>query len=496
MIRIIFISILFVCVPLLITAQRNPSANHNNKQRQEFSSKKVSSLVYKPTKITTDNDRETNTYDNSGNTLCKTYEEYKNGSWLNIYKYLYTYNKSNNEITSYYYKWNNDTWEYSSRSASAYDNAGNLITKTYEHWMDNTWVFYGRETQTYDNSGNRLTNLFEQWENNTWGNIFRDTFTYDNTGNQLTSIYQQWENGGWTNYERKTYSYFPSGKRKSYLLEKWKDGAWVNIVRDTHTYSILEDTTLTESWRNEAWVNSSIRIINYDNSGNWLNSLSQLWRNGAWINEGRRLSTYDNEGHNILDVFQVWEDEVWKDRWKYSTTYDVSGNKLSQIKEEFLNGALYRTEKLFYVYNSDGNSIHGESLFLQDGIWVPLGSLIFLYYKGLDFENYVDAKYYDAAYQTFYDTTSAELNPLILFQNYPNPFNSSTVINYLVPEDGQVQLNIYDILGSKVATLANEYKPAGSYSVKFDGSNFSSGIYLYRLEHKTYSTSKKFIIIK
>ena len=87
-----------------------------------------------------------------------------------------------------------------------------------------------------------------------------------------------------------------------------------------------------------------------------------------------------------------------------------------------------------------------------------------------------------------------------LSQNYPNPFNPSTTINYSLPKAGNVKLIIYNILGSKVATIVNEYKPAGNYSVQFNASSaaggLASGIYLYRLESGTYCAAKKFILIK
>jgi len=83
-----------------------------------------------------------------------------------------------------------------------------------------------------------------------------------------------------------------------------------------------------------------------------------------------------------------------------------------------------------------------------------------------------------------------------LSQNFPNPFNPSTTINYSMPKSGNVRLIVYNVLGSKIATIVNEYKPAGNYSVQFNGSNLASGIYMYRLESGNFSATKKFILMK
>ena len=83
-----------------------------------------------------------------------------------------------------------------------------------------------------------------------------------------------------------------------------------------------------------------------------------------------------------------------------------------------------------------------------------------------------------------------------LSQNYPNPFNPSTTINYSIAKEGHVKLDIYNVIGDLVSTLVNEDKPAGNYSIHFNGSKLASGIYLYRLESGNYSEAKKFIIMK
>jgi hypothetical protein len=83
-----------------------------------------------------------------------------------------------------------------------------------------------------------------------------------------------------------------------------------------------------------------------------------------------------------------------------------------------------------------------------------------------------------------------------LSQNYPNPFNPVTSIKFALPKDGFVTLKIYDILGNVVTTLYDGYKPAGSYSSSFDGTNLSSGIYFYQLKTDNYIDTKKMTLLK
>jgi hypothetical protein len=92
-----------------------------------------------------------------------------------------------------------------------------------------------------------------------------------------------------------------------------------------------------------------------------------------------------------------------------------------------------------------------------------------------------------------------------LGQNYPNPFNPVTKIQYDLPKDVKVKLIIYDILGREVIRLVNnEFKQAGRYTVEFNGNNYASGVYFYRIDAGDPSSrsgqgfvqSKKMVLIK
>lgn len=105
--------------------------------------------------------------------------------------------------------------------------------------------------------------------------------------------------------------------------------------------------------------------------------------------------------------------------------------------------------------------------------------------------------------QQLYDTlTSVDnnenqtLSDFYLNQNYPNPFNPNTVISWNVPFNSYQTLKVYDVLGNEVASLVNEYRTAGSYSINFNASNLSSGVYYYKLNAGNFTETKKMILMR
>ena len=83
-----------------------------------------------------------------------------------------------------------------------------------------------------------------------------------------------------------------------------------------------------------------------------------------------------------------------------------------------------------------------------------------------------------------------------LSQNYPNPFNPATLISYQLAADSEVRLVVYDLLGREVASLVNEKKAAGFYTVSFNATNISTGVYFYKLTAGNFSEIKKMTLMK
>lgn len=88
-----------------------------------------------------------------------------------------------------------------------------------------------------------------------------------------------------------------------------------------------------------------------------------------------------------------------------------------------------------------------------------------------------------------------------LFQNYPNPFNPHTTISYQLSEASSIEISVYDVKGKKVRTLVNTYKPAGTYSVIWDGcdsrkAQLSTGVYFIKMKANEFTASRKVLLVQ
>jgi len=94
------------------------------------------------------------------------------------------------------------------------------------------------------------------------------------------------------------------------------------------------------------------------------------------------------------------------------------------------------------------------------------------------------------------ETEGSIANQFKLSQNYPNPFNPSTNINFTLPATVNVQLDVFNLLGQKVATLVDGRRLAGNHTVRFDASNLASGVYFYMLRAGDITLQRKMTLIK
>jgi hypothetical protein len=94
------------------------------------------------------------------------------------------------------------------------------------------------------------------------------------------------------------------------------------------------------------------------------------------------------------------------------------------------------------------------------------------------------------------ETPSATPREFQLFQNYPNPFNAATKIAFALPHASRVKLEVFNLVGQRVATLADGHFNRGYHFVRFDASGLPSGVYIYRIETGRFGQSRKLIALK
>jgi hypothetical protein len=221
---------------------------------------------------------------------------------------------------------------------------------------------------------------------------------------------------------------------------------------------------------NSGLSSNEIRYISLDSFNNkWIctdfgglckfNSTSNNWTVYNTTNSGIPsdfVMTIKNTQNNIKLIsvenegLTIFNDITWQ---IFNTSNSpIPSNTISRIETDKFNNVWISTANGLAIYNSNGIiGIENEITMLPDG------------YK--------------------------------IYQNYPNPFNPVTTIKYELPKEGMITFKIYDILGKEIYSI-NEFRKAGIHEIKFDGSNFASGVYFYRIETGSFIDTKKMVLVK
>ena len=189
--------------------------------------------------------------------------------------------------------------------------------------------------------------------------------------------------------------------------------------------------------------------------------------------------------------------------------YRAVTDNITQLPTNYYVRAIVDIDaNLAEAYYVDNQIIGIESTLSGDGEYEPYR----LRYKVIAVDKYSD----ESVFSDFTDATGLKPegssidpgnndNPILkpelpkafnLSQNYPNPFNPITKINFALPKQGFVTLKIYDITGREFKTLVNEFKQAGNYTVDFNGSLLSSGVYFYKIQSGDFVSVKRMVLIK
>jgi hypothetical protein len=411
-----------------------------------------------------------------------------------------------------------------------YDNDGDYdaFITNYGGALDH---FYRNDNGTYVAVTNALT-VPGQHLANTWGDIDNDgDLDVVVTGEAGTTCYRN-DNGNFVNVT--TGFTLPGSPRGAVFGDYDNDGDLDLFVSGTGAAEGLfrNDNSNSNHWL-EIICNGN--ISNKSAIGTRIKMKATI--NGSPIWQLRDISGQNSfDSQNSLRVHFGLGDATMADSliilWPsgQSKTYtDLNSNQLYIYDEEIPAGFLRPNFKADNILGEDSLTVQFSDLtiadptmpvtswewdFNNDGtidaitqnpVWVYSSpgtySIKLTVSNGIDTVSKIRESYITVDNSTDIKSTGTGIpGKFDLFQNYPNPFNPTTKIRYSSPdhlgETGLVTLNVYDILGNKVADLVNEVQPPGSYAIDFNASHLPSGVYFYRVSAPGYSAVRKMILLK
>ena len=347
-------------------------------------------------------------------------------------------------------------------------------------WDNSAWLNMAKTNYFYGANGLPTNDMNYSWSGTDWGDNTRTTYTYNSNNLLELALTENWDGNAWVDQYRYSYTYNGQNKVLTWMAEGYNAGVWEKSSLYTYTYTGNNLTELlTQNWDGSAWVN----YIKTTNEFNGLNlrtsSVTQMWVAGAWLNISKSINTYNSNNLLSFELEQSWAASAWADKSRSTYTYNSNNKMELNFTENYVSNAWVNHSQVLYTYDGDGNNIESLDQTWNSGAWENFFKLTMSYIWTTDVAN-----------------NELPVSEFKLMNNYPNPFNPVTTINYSISKAANTKITVYNIIGSKVAVIFDEYKPVGNYSVQFNAASLPSGVYFYKLESGSYAAIKKFVLMK
>ena len=268
---------------------------------------------------------------------------------------------------------------------------------------------------------------------------------------------------------------------------------------------VWRDSTLIGKYFGGGWMrknNSTDKVTNPFDEKDFM-MMDSGWNMGGMMSDSMfarmlELNPYNIPNSKGENIFKCYEIGIFNSNGSNGMMQNSGCGGMMNFGANG-NFQFHFDDKQIQAYGIDRNSLKVKYWNNQTNQWITIpNAVINQSANTITFFNSQIASYYIL---TSDKVTAVEDHATVptsysLEQNYPNPFSPTTNIKFSLPMSSDVKLIVYDMLGKSVATLVNEFKPAGTYEVKFDGSKLASGVYIYKLAAGNYQASKKMQLIK
>jgi murein tripeptide amidase MpaA len=240
------------------------------------------------------------------------------------------------------------------------------------------------------------------------------------------------------------------------------------------------------------WVREEMDLTSYKSAQNkirfQLNSDGSVTRDG-WYVDDIGIIIYQIVPVELLSFSADAREINVELKWSTATEMNNRGFEIQRaLGNNGQNNLEWKT--IGYVEGKGTTAEQSDYSYTDES---PVSGILFYRLKQIDFDG--SFRILKAEQVEFKKVTEYTLE-----QNYPNPFNPSTVINYSIPVSGQVKITVYNLLGSEVAVLVDEFREAGTHSVEFSTEKFrntiGSGVYIYTIRAGSFTQTRKMVVIK
>jgi len=300
--------------------------------------------------------------------------------------------------------------------------------------------------------------------------------------------------GRWMNIDGGCHiEYDENGNRSKYIDYTVEDNQEIIHLIGKSKYDENRNLIRYTTFKKEHNIIEKQDSIEYhlNKNGNIIEEIRKEWKNGGWIPIVKKINIYDYKGRIIeTDNFQ-WQRSDWEEKDRVNYSYNENQRITEAIHQGIIFGKWQNMTKDITYLDMNDNKIEIQSQgFSSDAGWKTSLRTIFEYKK---------APTTLPSIYTIHLSISGGIKPVSNFKlshNYPNPFNATTQIQYSVPHTARISLKVYDIIGREVATLIDEIKEQGDYTVMWSGQDFASGVYFYRMVAEEFSEVRKMNLIK
>lgn len=346
------------------------------------------------------------------------------------------------------------------RFTQSFNESGHVLSQLIEEKSGDEWVNNSRILYTNDLNGKVLTARTDLWQSGNWQSNNRITISYDASGRIIMEEIERFQGGLWASYVRRSYGYDGNGRKSSMIQDRWIGAMWESDLRTTYTYN----------------ANINIVIMEYSDEG------------GPWQVGGRFTYTCDLNGNYDALLIESWEENQWLNGAKVDYTNDAQGNILSEWAYAPDGNNWVNDSRKTYTYDIHGNVITGINEEWDAGTWLPAMQTSYLYSK----KEYmlllnVPVYRYEAVYKGFPLGVDDELDAS--FRLYPNPATDIVTIDAEKLNNDIPVLYIRNNLGELINVLKLDQDQS-----RIDVSGFSSGLYLFNIQTRDGSATRKVIV--